>query len=237
MLADEITANVNDLGGKLADRYDFAQRSTTGVALLMVSDWGKIQAFATGSTTRGSCRRRSTTCSRLCVSRPNQWFRRNALVPVRVSASDLGHPEAGRRNPNGTSCEFSVGEGGTLIDHPWRDLPASMQVKITLGFIGTREVKTGLFATDGFRHSPSATIGNLLFNSPDARSPGLGLEPLRFFDPGLFDGRLLHADDASERCDLPFCEPRAVAAARPRQSRPWGTCRSSSRRCSSRPPG
>ena len=133
----------------------------------------------------------------------NQWFA-NALVPSVYPDLIWVTPQPqGSGSPNWTSCEFSVGEGGTIIDHPWRDLPASMQVKITLGFIGTREVKTGLFATDGFRHSPSGTIGNLLFNAPDARSPGLGLEPLRFFDPGLFDGRLLHADDASERCDLP----------------------------------
>ena len=79
-----------------------------------------------------------------------------------------------------------------------------MQVQVTLGYIGTTEVKTGLFATRGFAQFPTAAIGNLLFNAPDARSPGLGLHPLRFFDPALFGGRLLYANDASYRCDLPF---------------------------------
>ena len=236
VLADEITANVNDLGAKLADRYDFAQRSTTGVALLMVSDWGKMQAVR--DRIDNAWKLPPTIDDMLPPLRlaANQWFA-NALVPSVYPDLIWVTPQPqGSGSPNWTSCEFSVGEGGTIIDHPWRDLPASMQVKITLGFIGTREVKTGLFATDGFRHSPSATIGNLLFNSPDARSPGLGLNrcasSTRVYSTGACCTPTTHPSAATCRS-----EPRAVAAARPRQSRPWVTCRSSSRRCSSRPPG
>jgi hypothetical protein len=203
VLADEITANVNNLGAAVADRYDFAQRSTTGVALLMVSDWGKMQAVR--DRIDNAWKLPPTIDDMLPPLRlaANQWFA-NALVPSVYPDLIWVTPQPqGSGSPNWTSCQFDVGEG-SYQGHPWKDLPASLQVRITLGFIGAREVKTGLFATDGFYHVPSATIGNLLFNAPDARSPGLGLEPLRFFDPGLFDGRLLHADDAAGRCDLPF---------------------------------
>jgi hypothetical protein len=203
VLADEITANVNDLGGKLADRYEFAQRGTTGVALLMVSDWGKMQAV------RGRIDNTWKLPPTVGDAIPplelaaNQWFAR-ALVPSVYPELIWVTPKPeGAGNPNGTSCAFDVG-GHDYQYHKWRDLPSSMQVQVTLGFRNTTEVKTGLFATRGFTRVPSAAIGNLLFNAPDARSPGLGLHPLRFFDPALFGGRLLYADDAAYRCHLPF---------------------------------
>ncbi len=203
MLADQITANVNDLGGKLADRYEFAQRGTTGIALLMVSDWGKMQAVR--DRIDNAWKLPPTVDEAIPPLRlaANQWFA-NALVPsVYPDLIWVTPKPQGAGNPNGTGCYFDYGDV-SYQRHPWAGLPDNMQVQITLGYRGTTEVKTGLFATRGFNNFPSATIGNLLFNRPDARSPGLGLHPLRFFDPALFGGSLLHADDASDRCDLPF---------------------------------
>jgi hypothetical protein len=179
VLADEISANVNDLGGKLADRYEFAQRGTTGVALLMVSDWGKMQAVR--DRIDNAWKLPPTVDEAIPPLRlaANQWFA-NALVPsVYPNLIWVTPRPEGAGNPNGTGCYFDYGEF-SYQEHPWSDLPNNMQVQITLGYKNTTEVKTGLFATRGFKHFPSAAIGNLLFNRPDARSPGLGLHPLRF---------------------------------------------------------
>ena len=86
---------------------------------------------------------------------------------------------------------------------PWRDLAGNVQVQATIGYERTgQQVKTGIWATHDFDRWPSGAVGNLMFNAPDARDAGLGLNQLRFFDPANFGGTLLHADNDTERCNL-----------------------------------
>jgi len=204
VLADEITGNVNDIAGKLADRYDVAQRGATGVALLMVSDWGKMQAAR--DRVDNAWKLPPTVDEAIPPLRlaSNQWFA-NALVPATYShLLRATPPPVGPGTPNGTECWFDIGEGG-YYDHPWKDLAPNMQVKVTLLHERTGQAtKTSLWATRGFKTFPSGTVGNLLFNQPGQRPAGLGLHPLRFFDPALFDGKVLSANDTATRCDLPF---------------------------------
>ncbi len=46
MLGTEISTKAGQLGHELYDRYELAQEATTGIALLFVSDWGKMRAAA-----------------------------------------------------------------------------------------------------------------------------------------------------------------------------------------------
>ena len=203
VLADEITGNVNDIAGKLADRYDVAQRGATGIALLMVSDWGKMQAARDRVNNAWKLPKVDEAIPPLRLA-SNRWFA-NALVPATYPhLLRATPPPVGSGTPAGTQCRFDVGEG-SYYDHPWKNLAQSMQVKITLLHeqIGTA-TKTSLWATRDFKTMPSGTIGDLLFNQVGQRPAGLGLHPLRFFDPALFDGKVLSANDRALRCDLPF---------------------------------
>jgi hypothetical protein len=198
-LADEITGNVNDLSGKLADRYDFAQRTVTGISMMMVSDWGKMQAVS-GKVDRAPWKLPSPVTDAIPPLRlaTNQWFAQ-ALVPATYPRLIYVNPSG---TPNGLKCHFPVGDV-SIERHPWRDLAANMQVQVTTNHTRLGDpVKTSVFATRDFDHIPSGAIGDLLFNAVDARSPGLGLNQLRFFDPSLFGGELLHADNDTEYCHL-----------------------------------
>ncbi len=207
ILGDEIKTKAGQLGHELYDRYDLAQQATTGVALLFVSDWGKLRAAAAKLDNDWRLPATMASASASLKLSAKRWFAQS-LVPTAYPYLLRATPKpVGSGTAIGTECMLRDNYGNRWFSsHPWDRIDGGAVVRVSEAYENGPRWTT-LWPTNGFYTFPkSATIANLLFNATDARDRGLGLSRLAFFDPANFGGRVWSANDRAKRCDLPFKE-------------------------------
>ncbi len=207
ILGDEISTKAGQLGHELYDRYDLAQQATTGIALLFVSDWGKLQAANAKLDNDWRLPATMASASANLKLAAKRWFAQS-LVPTAYPYLLRATPKpVGSGTAIGTECMLRDNYGNRWFSsHPWDKIDGGAVVRVAeLYDNGPRW--TTLWPVNGFYTYPkSATVPNLLFNATDARAPGLGLSRLAFLSPATFGGRVWSANDRAKRCDLPFKE-------------------------------
>ncbi|MDO8185702.1 hypothetical protein Q5424_15485 [Conexibacter sp. JD483] len=208
ILGDEITTKAGQLGHELYDRYDLAQQATTGIALLVVSDWGKLQAAAGKVDNDWRLPATMGTASAQLKLSAKRWFA-ESLVPTAFPYLLRATPKpVGSGTAVGTECMLRDNYGNRWFSsHPWDRIDGGASVGVTELWENGGRRTTTLWPTRDFNVFPkSASISDLLFRSETARDPGLGLSRLAFFSPDNFGGRIWSANDRAKRCDLPFKE-------------------------------
>lgn len=206
VLGTEITTRAGELGHELYDRYEIAQQTTTGVALLFVSDWGKLQKAAGKLDNDWRLPPTMSGASASLKLSARRWFA-ESLVPTTFPYLLRSTPKpVGSGTAIGTECQLFDGYGGRwFYTHPWNRIDGNTQVRVSEAYENNGPRWTTLWPTRNFETYPkSDSVSKLLFNATDDRTPGLGLNKLAFFAPANFGGRVWSANDRARRCDLPI---------------------------------
>jgi len=209
-LGVELKVKAGALARTIRSRLFDTAGSMTGIALLLVGDYGKLQAAA---------RKLNTPTWKLpSNSRPTldaigrsaqQWFAEQ-LTPVaypwllRGTPQPLGPPVA-----RAITCYSAILSGRTT--QPWRAYPNSAEFRPVDAWTAddTPVLPTYFFSRagiDAVNLSPSPKIVERLFGDPAAG--GLGISKYRFLSPRVF-GELRHALDQNDpaveaQCGLPL---------------------------------
>jgi hypothetical protein len=205
VLGTEITTKAGQLGHELYDRYEIAQQTSTGVALLFVSDWGKLQKAAGKLDNDWRLPSTMAGASASLKLSARRWFA-ESLVPTTFPYLLRATPRPGGSGTAvGTECRRYDSWGQHWFKtHPWSKIDGETQVRVSEAYENGPRWTT-LWPTRDFETYPkSNSVSKLLFNATDAREPGLGLSKLAFFSPGNFGGRVWSANDLANNCDLPM---------------------------------
>ncbi|HEY2287753.1 MAG TPA: hypothetical protein VGH88_18595 [Streptosporangiaceae bacterium] len=201
-----VTARASELGKRLRQQMLDADDSLTGLALLIVSDDGKLTSTAAKLTT-GDWRLPQTDTQALAQISlaARRWFAEQ-LVPLAFPWLIRGTPPpVGPGDANGLSCGY-LSDQGMFQFHPWHDMPRNAQIRAVEAWTtdGKAIQPSYFFARVGFEEasaSPSPGLANLLFNPENPSTGALGMNLLSFLSPRVF-GRLRNADDTTLDCNL-----------------------------------
>ncbi|MDO8212276.1 hypothetical protein [Conexibacter sp. CPCC 206217] len=208
----ELPVRADALATQLRDNLVQAQEALIAQQQLIVSDWGKMQAVTRHILSDWRLPASDAITLRAMRVATGQWV---AGELFGAAFPDLVHTMAGE-TPRQTSCGFNPHLGTYKQRYPWRYLEPHLMVRTNVGYAAraTQPYWVVRFATRG-GSPPTRRLGRRLFDAPTDETPGLGIDPLRFFDAKNFDGRDLYANPNAPYCDLPFSHDFPDWMARP----------------------
>lgn len=185
ILGSEVKARTDALAGEMVNRLDLARKAMNEIALLMVSDYGKLEAaykhidsdwtLPTGVDPSDNLRLAS-----------KQWFW-EALIPTAYPYLIRGVAPSAKA----INCHIVAPERDA-----WPNQPEQFQSRAIVGYQDNGTPIRGVFFFTrgiGGGASPDANkLDDTMFRPLNAPKPGLGLEKLSFFTSRVF-GQTLHA--------------------------------------------
>jgi hypothetical protein len=182
----EILARGDKFQQQVLDRLRAAQNAIQFSAVQVASDWGKLQAVEANIVSR-KWRIAATDGRTLSLLRQSlkQWMA-ESLVPLvysrAVAASGMTTfpPDSAPTDDiNYLTCHGS---------RVFRDVPRSAQLSAVTGFQADGTPKRETFMVTHARGGAlPPSLSHQLFDSPDAATPGIGLDRYAFINPRLFD--------------------------------------------------
>jgi hypothetical protein len=201
-LATDVRVRADGLGKELRQRMNDASHSMTGMALLFVSDYGKLMAANDKLDTIPWTLPPDSGPTLVAMNLSAKRWLAESLVPVVYPRMWRGTPPPeGPANANGLSCAFKPDRYPARQIHPWSNQPANAQMRAVEGFRadGSSWSPNYFFSKLEFQDaSPTTSLANLLFNPANPRTGTLGINQLDFISPRVF-GPLDNINDG-ERC-------------------------------------
>jgi hypothetical protein len=204
-LSDDVKVKAGELADLMQTRLFAAQASIRGLALLFLSDYGKLTGMADKLSTDDWRLDNSQSLLNLTLA-TRRWYAEQ-ITPVAYPWLLRGTPPSyGPTTANGLQCRIPG-----WIDayrNPWSEQPANAQTRATESWEtkGSPIQPTFFFGRDRtYNASPSSEVADLLFNPvqvDDLNGGPLGLDKLTFLSPRVF-GKLLRANHRADLCDLP----------------------------------
>jgi hypothetical protein len=192
ILGSEVTARSSELASELVSRIDMARKTTVGLGMLIVSDYGKLTAADHHISTDWALPADIKPTIDAYRTSAKQWFY-EALIPT-------AYPYLIRSNVNNAralACK--------KYHLSWENQPDMFQMNATVGYDEKGQpLNSNFFFAKGIgrNSSPPASLGDEMFRPRSGENPGLGIEKLRFFTPRLFGGSIYHAMQGVETCAL-----------------------------------
>jgi len=193
ILGAEITARSSELAGELVNRIAMARKTSLGLGMMIVSDYGKLTESDGHISTDWALSAEINPAVDAYRTSAKQWFW-EALIPT-------AYPYLIRANnaTNATTlnCDSDL----------WRfpNQPDMFQMNATVGYDTKGKAINGIFFfTKGIGDgaSPPSSIGDEMFRPRSGPNPGLGMEKLRFFSPRVFGGTIYHAIPNTFYCSM-----------------------------------
>jgi len=182
------------------DRLRVAQSNLQFMAVQIASDWGKLQAVRQKIVSR-QWRIDATDARavRLLRAALQQWIAQTFVPQVytdlryAIGIFDRPFPEPTRK-PTDDIRQFECRDAQAR-GFPYRDVPLNAQVPATVGFNADGTAIRGTYIVTHERGGalPSA-LATLLYNAPDAATPGMGIDPWTLNSPRNF-ARIVGMDD------------------------------------------
>jgi hypothetical protein len=209
VLADVVRLRADQLVGAFKSRMDTAAANLVHVALVDVSDYGKLMAVYDHLNQPGwqlpSDPAESITAMTLGVK---QWLAQQ-LVPVAYPWLIRANPSVsagGPKTANGVTCK-AVEAGYFETWNTWINQPANAQYQAVDSW-GPAGKVTSLFwfsrtpqITEERSNAPTQALADLLFNPPNPRTGTLGLNPVTFYTPQVF-GPVHLANNGGSSCNF-----------------------------------
>ncbi|MBN9622185.1 MAG: hypothetical protein J0H06_04400, partial [Actinobacteria bacterium] len=195
ILGAEIKARSEALGGELLDRIDLARKTTVGLGMLLVSDYGKLSAADQHVDSDWALPQNPDVATNILRTASRQWFY-EALIPTAYPYLIRGNGN----NARNLDCRLTDRRG-------WPNQPDVFQMYATVGYdTGGNPIKGIFFFSRGIggAMSPPASLDDEMFRPREGKDPGLGMDKLRFFTPRVFNGRIYHAVDHTPYCSVGF---------------------------------
>jgi hypothetical protein len=198
ILGTEINVKAESVAQEIFDRVDAANRTSRGIGLLLVSDYGKLTSAARNIRGDWKLAGDQTAIENQLRTGSKQWFY-EALVPA-------GYPyliRGNALNAKALNCFLYSSR------RAWPNQPDVDQMQATVGYDANgNPIRAIFFFTTGIGggSSPTDPIGDSMFKPLD--EGGLGIEKLRFFTPQVWGGRIFHAVSGNEKCDVGFLPDR-----------------------------
>jgi hypothetical protein len=192
ILGSEIKARSGQLGSEMLDRIDLARKTTAGLGMLIVSDYGKLKTADQHIDSDWSLPTNPQVSIEAFRTASRQWFY-EALIPT-------AYPYLIRANTS-QARSLSCTSGG------WPNQPDFFQMNATVGYDNNGNPINGDFfftRGQGGAASPPAQLGDEMFRPRSGANPGLGIEKLQFFTPRVFGGQITHAVNNTYRCSAGF---------------------------------
>ncbi|PHV68192.1 hypothetical protein [Williamsia muralis] len=208
-LANKTRVRVDQLSRQVNDSLTASTYAFTTVALIMASDYGKLQAANAeisaehwvAPTEPGQLLNDLKTGLRT-------WFT-TTLVPITYPWLIRGTPPPlGPGDVNGLSCGEPAGFGRLIQRHPWTRMPRNAQMRATWSFDGNGPMLWNMFFTrerpevdndDQYKDIITPGIANMMFgNGADQ----LNINLYDFMSPRHFGPIMHQANDAALFCDL-----------------------------------
>lgn len=184
ILGTEIKAQSKALAGEMLTRFTAARKALTQLGLLLVSDYGKLEASYKDVDSSWELPEVSVMSDSLRKG-AKQWYW-EALTPtaypylIRSAAPDA-------KNIN---CGFPGDKKA------WPNQPYYLESHEIVGYNGAGNPVNGVYffarGIGGGASPNSGRISDEMFRSPTGSNPGLGIDKLSFFSPRVF-GRTIHA--------------------------------------------
>jgi hypothetical protein len=192
ILGAEIKVRSAALGSELVDRIELARKTTVGLGMLIVSDYGKLSAADKHVDTDWALPTNPEAAANSLRTASKQWFW-EALIPTSFPYLIRGN------GPNARNLDCLTDARG------WPNQPDAFQMNATVGYNNDGSAINGIFFfTQGIGggSSPSGQIGDEMFRPRNGPDPGLGIEKLQFFSPRVFNGKIAHAINGTFRCSV-----------------------------------
>lgn len=192
ILGSQIKVRAAKLGEELVERIDLARKTTIGLGMMLVSDYGKLTAANQHVDTDWALPSSPEVASNMIKTSARQWFY-EALVPAAYPYLIRGN----HYNARYLDCDSSK--------FRWPNQPESAQMNTTVGYDANGKPINGIFfftSGIGGGSSPPASLGDKLFRPRNGPEPGLGLEKLQFFSPRVFNDKIAHAVEGQAGCML-----------------------------------
>jgi hypothetical protein len=192
ILGSEVTARSSELAGELVSRIDMARKTSVGLGMLIVSDYGKLTAADQHISTDWAFPADIKPAIDAYRTSAKVWFY-EALIPT-------AYPYLIRANVNNAralACQ--------KYHLSWENQPDTFQMNTTIGYDASgKPINGNFFFAKGIgrNSSPPASLGDEMFRPRGGENPGLGIEKMRFFTPRLFGGSVYHALQGLETCAL-----------------------------------
>ncbi|WP_072802605.1 hypothetical protein [Rhodococcoides yunnanense] len=211
-LANPTQVRIDQLSQQIQDNLAAATYGFTSVALVMVSDYGKLEAaYNEISSERWKAPVEPEALLQSLEQGIRTWFA-TKLTPVAFPWLVRGTPPGlGPNNANGLICGTDYDRFGRILDYyPWSDMPANAQMAATWSFgdegrpapwsmfITRQRPEMGLASQR--ENSMSQSLANTLFGGGPAQ---LEINLYDFFSPRYFGPEMHQANHNSPpRCDL-----------------------------------
>lgn len=193
ILGTEIKVKSRALAQEMLDRLQLARKTTTGLGMLIVSDYGKLAAAYRHIDSDWSLGDSEVLSNNLRTA-ARQWYW-EALMPTAYPYLLRGNG----MNARSLDCRME-GRAG------WPNQPDAFQMAATVGYNSDGSpIKAIFFFTRGIGggSSPDARkLDDEIFRPRDAAKPGLGIEKLSFFSARVWGGRILHAVSGTRGCSV-----------------------------------
>jgi hypothetical protein len=192
LLGTEIKVRSSALAGEMLDRVELARRAMTGIGMLLVSDYGKLEK-ANGEIDSNWTLPDTEVLSTQLRNATRQWFWEALLPTAYPYLIQSVAPSAG-------AIDCAIPDR-----RAWPNQPESFQSRATVGYRedGT-PIRGVFFFTRGIGggSSPDARkLDDEPFRPLDGTKPGVGLEKLRFFSSRVW-GRTIHAVNGARGCKV-----------------------------------
>ncbi|PZT98519.1 MAG: hypothetical protein DI630_19160 [Gordonia sp. (in: high G+C Gram-positive bacteria)] len=209
-LANKTRVRADQLGVQVEDSLSAATYAFSTVALVMASDYGKLQAANTeimeerwvAPTQPGQLLSDLTRGLRT-------WFATTLLAATYPWLIRGTPPPVGPGDVNGLSCGNYTEWGVTMEQHhPWSSMPRIAQMQATWSFDANGPMRWNMFFT---RERPTTDRGNWYtdFIGPATANTlfgtgrdQLGINLYDFMSPRYFGPTMHQANDAAEKCNL-----------------------------------
>ncbi|UJA21237.1 hypothetical protein HJD18_14125 [Thermoleophilia bacterium SCSIO 60948] len=198
VLGEQVKTEAARLGQELSQRYDVASQQIDNTGLMLVSDFGKLQAAAAKINNDPNWKLpvNDTVAVQQLENGAKQWFY-TSLVPA-------AYPYLIRGNTNNARAMDCI---ITDDKRAWPNQPDDAQMYWTVGYnAANNPIRNIFFFARGMggAMSPPGGLGTKMFAPRIASSgpTGLGMEKLEFFTPRVFGGAVAHAinGDRGSRC-------------------------------------
>lgn len=195
LLSSQVKTRASQLGVELIDRINLTRRTTLGLGMLLVSDYGKLTAANQHINSDWGPISPELMVEPLETA-SKQWFYEE-LIPAAFPYLIRGNAT----NARFLDCKLSRGAA-------WPNQPDAFQMTAPVSYYenGAPNNATFFFARGiGGASSPSSAIGDEMFRPQrGVAKPGLGIEKLAFFTPRVFGGKISHAVNGVPFCQLGF---------------------------------
>jgi hypothetical protein len=191
ILGTAIKAKGDALAGELLKRVPLARKTTYGLGLLLVSDYGKLSTAFKKVDSTWSLDGNPEVARTALLNTSKQWFYEE-LIPT-------AYPYLIRAN--GNNARYLDCRNGSLLG--WPNQPDMFQMNATVGYDTSGKPITNVFfftQGQGGASSPPASLGDEMFRPRN--DGGLGMEKLQFFTPRVFNGTISHAVNGVFSCGV-----------------------------------